>query len=163
VIAGRRARGLVATTPIARVGAAEALALVAARLRAGAEPEDAWRGVELVTSSGAATVRAARELARELGAPLAELLDEVGVGVTDDESAEAEREAALAGPAATGRLLGWLPVAGLLLALVLGADVLAVASDAGVGTASTAAGLVLVLVGQAWTRALVRTARKAVP
>lgn len=139
----------------------EALALAAARLRAGAEPEVAWDGLDLEGGGGAAaTVRAARELAHDLGAPLAELLDEVGTGVADDESAAGERHSALAGPITTGRVLAWLPAAGVLLALALGADVAGVASDGGVGTASVVGGMVLVGAGRLWTRALVRAAER---
>lgn len=162
--AARRVRRL--ARPVSRSSAraarpGEALALVAARLRAGAEPEQAWDDIRLDGDGAAgATVTAARALALELGAPLAELLDEVGSGVADDESAAAERRAALAGPAATGRVLGWLPVAGVLLALALGADVVAVAADGGVGTASVVGGAVLVVVGRVWTRALVRRAEQ---
>lgn len=164
MIAGRRLRALVAAEHVgtATTKPGEALALAAARLRAGAEPATAWHGIEIADDGApAATVHAARALAAELGAPLAELLDEVGAGVADDESAAAERRAALAGPASTGRILGWLPVAGTLLALVLGADVLGVARDGGAGTASVVGGIVLLLAGRAWSRALVRAAERS--
>lgn len=164
MIASRRVSRLDAAAPaqVADIGPGEALALAAARLRAGAEPAVAWHGIAIADDGApAATVRAARELAVDLGAPLAELLDEVGAGVADDESAAAERASALAGPASTGRILGWLPVAGILLAVALGADVVAVASDGGVGTASVGGGVVLLLAGRAWSRALVRAAERA--
>jgi len=136
----------------------EALALVAARLRAGAGPEEAWAGVPV---SDHPTVRAAERLARELGAPLAEVLDEVAVGVADDEAAEGERRAALAGPTTTARVLAWLPAGGVLLALALGADLLAVATDGRLGTASLGLGLVLLGLGRVWVQVLVRAARRA--
>lgn len=162
MIARPRLRALVAPRATPTTPPGEAIALAAGRLRAGAEPGDAWQGIELsVDGAPAATVRAARSLAVEVGAPLAELLDEVGAGVSDDESAAAERRAALAGPASTGRILGWLPVAGSLLALALGADVLAVARDGGVGTVSVVVGTVLLLAGRAWSRALVRAAERS--
>ena len=165
MIAGHRLRRLdrpVSAGPVSVAGPGEALALAAARLRAGAEPEQAWHGITIADDGApAATVRAARQLAVELGAPLAGLLDEVGTGVADDESAAAERRAALAGPASTGRVLGWLPVAGILLALALGADVVAVASDGGVGSASVIGGVVLLVIGRAWSRALVRGAERS--
>ena len=158
----RRVRGLVREPPRAALAAGEALALAAARLRAGAQPERAWAGIEVDDGGPAArTVLAAGRLARELGAPLAEVLDEVAAGVADDEAAEAERRAALAGPSATARVLVWLPVCGVLLGLALGADVLGVAADGRLGSVSVVGGLVLLLAGRAWTRLLVRAARQA--
>ncbi len=163
-VASRRAR-LLTRPPTGRtipLAAGEALALVAARLRAGADPTRAWHGVS-VSDDGpaAATVRAAERLARELGSPLAEVLDEVASGVSDDESAEAERRAAIAGPAATARVLVWLPVGGLVLGLALGADLLGIAFDGRIGSASVVVGLASLAVGRGWTRLLVRVAERA--
>ena len=111
--------------------------------------------------AAAATVRAAERLAHELGAPLAEVLDEVASGVSDDESAEAERRAAIAGPAATARVLLWLPVGGIVLGISLGADLLDVALDGRIGSVSAVVGLVLLVAGRAWTRLLVRAAERS--
>lgn len=162
--ASRRVRRLTSppasgTVPLA---AGEALALVAARLRAGADPERAWHDVTMSDDGpAAATVRAAERLADELGAPLAEVLDEVASGVSDDESAEAERRAAIAGPAATARVLLWLPVGGIVLGIALGADLLDVALDGRIGSVSAVVGLVLLVAGRAWTRLLVRAAERS--
>lgn len=148
-------------TRVVTLAAGEALALAAARLRAGADPARAWDGFE-VSEDGPATttVRAAERLALELGAPLAEVLDEVAAGVADDESAEAERRAALAGPATTARVLVWLPAGGVVLGLALGADLVGVALDGRIGSASVVVGGLLLLAGRAWTRVLVRAARR---
>ncbi|NLF03411.1 MAG: type II secretion protein F [Actinomycetales bacterium] len=162
-VAGRRVRAL-ERSPVertTRLAAGEALALVAARLRAGADPGRAWSGIEVSDDGPAATVHAAERLARELGAPLAEVLDEVAAGVADDEAAEAERRAALAGPASTARVLVWLPVGGILLGLVLGAGVLGVALDGRIGSVCAVVGVLLLAAGRAWTRLLVRAARRA--
>jgi len=142
------------------LAAGEALAVVAARLRAGADPARAWLGITIDDDGGlaATTVRAAERLARELGAPLAEVLDEVGAGVADDEAAAADRRIAIAGPATTARVLAWLPAAGLLLGLALGADLVAIALDGGIGSASVVVGPALLGAGRAWTRLLVRAA-----
>jgi len=162
-VAAQRVRAL-ARSPVGRgttLAAGEALALVAARLRAGADPGRAWHGIEVSDDGPVATVHAAERLARELGAPLAEVLDEVAAGVADDESAEAERRAALAGPATTARVLVWLPAGGMLLGLVLGADVVAVALDGRIGSACAVVGVLLLATGRAWTRLLVRAARRS--
>lgn len=164
-VSGRRARRLEdePSEHGAPLAAGEALALVAARLRAGAAPARAWLGITIDDDGGhaAATVRAAERLARELGAPLAEVLDEVGAGIVDDEAAAAERRIAIAGPATTARILAWLPAAGLLLGLALGADLVAIALDGGIGSASVVVGLALLCAGRAWTRLLVRAAERS--
>jgi len=161
-VTARRARGLLREAPSPELAAGEALALAAARLRAGADPARAWRGIHVAEAgAAAATVRAAERLALELGAPLAEVLDEVAAGVADDESAEAERRAALAGPATTARVLVWLPAGGVLLGFALGADLVGVALDGGLGSASVVGGVALLLAGRVWTRLLVRAARRA--
>lgn len=157
------------------------LAAAAAHLRAGAPPAEAWaralgRRVGRVPSvvdltgpvsrrvSGhvqrAAAVAAAARLSDELGAPLAAVLDRVGVGLAADEECEGERIAALAGPRATAQVLAWLPLLGLLLGVALGADPVAVVLDGGVGTAAAVCGVGLVLLGRWWTKALLARAER---
>lgn len=138
-------------------GSAGAVGLVA-------DPDDfegwlrrALRGADLRGQVAAAG--AAYRLAARLGAPLAEVLDRCAKGVAEAGRAEAARRTALAGPAATARLLGWLPLGGLGLGWALGARPLDVVLGGGVGTAAGVAGLLLVLVGRRWTTALVRAAR----
>ncbi len=105
-------------------------------------------------------VRAATRLARRSGAPLADVLERCAVGIAEAGRAESARRIALAGPASTARLLGWLPVGGLLLGWGMGADPLATLLDGGAGTAAALAGLGLVLLGRRWTAALVASARR---
>jgi tight adherence protein B len=160
-----------------------------ALLRTGAAPADAWAAAlgrpvgpvpavtDLVgtrsrrsgppavpgTAARALAVVAAARLSVELGAPLAALLDHVAEGVVHDEEAAADRAVALAGPRSTARLLAWLPVGGLAVAGVLGADPVAVALDGGLGTAAVVVGVLLVLAGRAWTSRLVAAAGGAGP
>lgn len=170
-----------------RVGAAplgEVVGRACALLRAGSAPADAWAAVlgravgpvpavsDLVpptrrraragapagTSARALAVVAAARVSVELGAPLAMLLDQVAEGVVQDEEAAADRATALAGPRSSARLLAWLPVGGLLVAVLLGADPVAVALDGGVGSASVGVGVLLVVTGRAWTARLVDAA-----
>ncbi|NDO90593.1 hypothetical protein [Cellulosimicrobium composti] len=152
---------------------------VGSLLRAGAAPGVAWQravgvrvdaqGVPRVADlaphvGGVGTARAlvaACRLAVEVGAPLAPVLDEVAGSVAADAEARAEREAALAGPRATARVLLWLPGVGVLLGYVLGADPLGTATDGGLGTAGVLLGLLLLLAGRTWSVRLVERARAA--
>lgn len=106
-----------------------------------------------------AVLVAATRLAVELGAPLAPVLDRCAETLTAEQEAEADRRAALAGPAQTSRLLGWLPALGLVLGTVLGARPLAVLVDGGPGTLAGVAGVALSLGGRAWVRRMVAGAR----
>lgn len=152
---------------------------VGSLLRSGAAPGAAWEravgvrvdaaGVPRVADlaphvGGPATARAlvaACRLAAEVGAPLASVLDEVAASVAADAEARAERDAALAGPRATARVLLWLPAVGVLLGYVLGADPLGTATDGGLGTVGVLLGLLLLLAGRTWSARLVERARSA--
>jgi tight adherence protein B len=116
----------------------------------------------LVGGTGhARSVVAAAVLARDVGAPLGAVLDAVAGALAAEAEARGERDASLAGPRATARVLMWLPLLGVLLGWVLGADPLGTALDGGAGTAAVCLGLVLLAAGRAWTGRLVATARAA--
>ena len=108
----------------------------------------------------AQAVVCADRMAAELGAPLAPVLDTVAQALAADAEAEAELGAALAGPRASARLVGWLPVLGLALGAVVGADPVAVLTDGGFGTAAGVVGVLLLVAGRVWSRALVDRARR---
>lgn len=153
-----------------------AVATVAAALRSGAAPTVAWRrGLGVPAHAGVpewadlaarcpdephavGAVLAAARLAHEIGAPLAPVLDAVVSALARDADAEARRRSALAGPLATARLLAWLPVLGIALGWVLGADPFAVLLDGGGGTALLGAGAAATWVGRRWTARHVRAA-----
>ncbi|MFP3714609.1 type II secretion system F family protein [Puerhibacterium sp. TATVAM-FAB25] len=155
------------------------VAQVAALLRSGAPPGAAWTratGVPVddagvpdevalapvVGGEGhARSVVAATRLALDVGAPLGRVLEAVSDTLVAEAEAQAERDAALAGPRATARVLQWLPAAGALLGWVLGADPLATATDGGAGSAAVGLGLVLLAAGRWWTGRLVAAARRA--
>ena len=157
----------------------ELLAEVASRLRSGVSPAEAWgraagrlglpEGVgddgvpalvgALPPSPAAAGARAACLLAAELGAPAAEILDECLVAVTQAEAEESARAVAIAGPAASARMLAALPAVGVLLAMALGADPLRAALGGGLGSIAVVAGMAAYAAGIAWTRRLVAAAR----
>jgi len=148
---------------------------VAALLRAGVPPGVAWQratGVEvdglgipdqlqlserLAPAPAAAMVAAAR-LAVRVGAPLALVLQSVGEALRVEAQILADQKTALAGPQTTGRVLLALPLLGLLIGWVLGANPLATIADGGVGTVSFVAGLALLAVGRWWIARLVAAA-----
>lgn len=159
-------------------GAPGGVLAVAAALRAGATPSAAWlRGWGVPAPDGvpaladvaercgdarqAAAVVAAARLAARTGAPLAAVLERIGAALAQDAEAEAQRRAALAGPRATVRLLGWLPLVGVALGWALGADPLAVLLDGGAGTLLLVAAVLLTWVGGRWAAGLVEAARRA--
>jgi tight adherence protein B len=95
------------------------------------------------------------------GAPLAGVLGRYAAQLEGGLDQQASRETAMAGPRATVRLLTWLPVGGLALGYVLGADPLAVLAGSPLGWLAAAAGLALALMGRVWSRTLVRQAAGA--
>jgi tight adherence protein B len=105
-----------------------------------------------------AAVLAATALADDLGAPLAGVLERLADAVAADAEAEAEVRAAVAGPRATARVLTWLPVLGLLVGTALGAQPVATLLHGGLGAVAAVLGAVLLVVGRAWTQALLRRA-----
>ncbi|WP_246169358.1 hypothetical protein [Actinotalea subterranea] len=161
---------------VPEVDVATRLTAVAAAMRSGAPAPIAWqRGmgvpardgvphwadlvdVTRVDRSTARAVAAAARLAQATGAPPAPVLDAMAVALARDAEAAGQRRAALAGPAATARLLGVLPVLGVLLGVALGADPLAVLLDGGGGSGLLGAGLLLMAVGRRWTARYLRAA-----
>lgn len=95
------------------------------------------------------------------GAPLAGVLGRYAVQLEGILDQQAARETAMAGPKATIRLLTWLPVGGLGLGYLLGADPIAVLAGSPLGWLAAAAGVALSLIGRFWSRALVRQAAGA--
>lgn len=150
---------------------------VTAAQRAGSSPADAWNRLGIRTEGGVpvgadllrlcaqpgyvAAVRAAARLAVDVGAPTAALLERVAMAVGRDAEAAAGRRAALAGPRATARVLGWLPGVGLLLGVALGADPVAVLLDGGRGTVLLLVGAGLLGAGRWWSGAEVASAVRA--
>jgi tight adherence protein B len=102
-----------------------------------------------------------QESAERTGAPLARVLDAFAHGLREDARAAAEREAALAGPRATGTVLGLLPVAGIGLGHLMGATPVRTLLFTGAGRGCLALGTGLWLFGWWWTRVLIRRAERA--
>jgi hypothetical protein len=149
---------------------------VVALLRAGSSPGASWsRAVGVAVDLAgvpdvdgltrvlgvrhATAVVAATRLALDVGAPLGRVLEQVAGTLVAEAESRAEREAALAGPRTTGRLLMWLPIVGGLLGWALGADPVGTATDGGIGSLAVGAGLVLLLAGRVWSDRMVAAAR----
>ncbi|WP_309135432.1 type II secretion system F family protein [Cellulomonas sp.] len=140
-----------APSPGALLAATEPRAERLRRLRPRRRRDDARRARAHAVVVGTRT-------AGELGAPLAEVLDDLAAAVAADAEHEGEVSAALAGPRATSRVLVLLPVLGLLVGEALGARPWHVLTSGGVGTACGVLGVLLVLAGRAWVAALLRRA-----
>lgn len=95
------------------------------------------------------------------GAPAALVLDEVSAGLITQMAQADEREAALAGPRATGSVLAALPLAGIALGALIGVNVPGVLLGTPPGWACTLGGGLLWLTGRAWSSRLVRSASEA--
>lgn len=122
-------------------------------------PRGRGRDDERLVARAAAVVAAART-AHELGAPLAAMLQHVTESLAADAAERDDVEAALAGPRATARVLAWLPLLGVGLGALLGADPVGVLLGGGLGSVAGLTGLVLLVVGRRWTsRLLARAAR----
>jgi len=176
-----RARGRARRTPDGpgSGGLGEVLVGVAAALRSGATPADAWTGALAVPVRGAVpsvadltpagvtaaarAVVAAAHVADELGAPLAGVLDRVAEALAADDEAAADVATAVAGPRSSARVLGWLPVLAALLGMALGADLVGAVRRGGLTAAAVVAGLALTVIGRAWSAALIRRAERTPP
>lgn len=124
--------------------AAESGGDVAAVLRSG---EGAWPDVAAVWA-----------VAVDVGAPLADTLRSAVAALQAATEVRAEVTVALAEPAATARLLTWLPLLGVPLGCVLGLDLLRVVREP-FGACCVIGGLMLVGISHVWTSRLARRAR----
>lgn len=103
-------------------------------------------------------VAAAWEIAVAVGAPLAESLRGLADSLRDAHAAVDDVRIALAEPAATARLMLWLPLVGVLLGTALGFDTVPVLVSNPIGIACLAAGVGLLVLARGWTAKLVRSA-----
>jgi len=175
-----RRRGVVAPMEAA-ASDSERLAAVAAASRAGASATDAWRewdaggggggGGGMAVVDGVPDLRRSDPLARDViaaarlahssGVPLADLVSALARVEAAREAARLSREASLAGPRASARLLGWLPIAGLALGAIVEPRTLLVLAATPFGWVLCAVAAALVVVGRRWMSALVRGATEA--
>lgn len=104
-------------------------------------------------------VAAAWGVATAVGAPLAESLRDTADALRDAQRTADEIRVALAEPAATARLMGWLPLVAVGLGIALGFDTVAVLAASPAGVVCLVVGGVLMLLARRWNAALVRRAR----
>ena len=106
---------------------------------------------------------AAWSVATETGAPLGRCLGDIADSLRAVGRVERETAAALAGPAATTRLVAVLPLISLASGWLLGLDTGAALLGSPAGIACLALGLLLMVAGRLWSGALLRRARRVDP
>lgn len=136
-------RAITADAPQAPAGRERRAARVAADAR-----KASWRDVS-----------AAWHVATAVGAPLAESLRSLAAALRDGQEAADDVRIALAEPAATAKLMGWLPLVAVVLGLALGFDTFGTLLTNPIGIACLVMGAALIIGAQRWNAALVTRAR----
>lgn len=115
---------------------------------------------ELLAARGGAwrEVAVAWRVAETVGAPLAPSLRRFAAALREAQESRDDVAAALADPAATARLVAWLPLAGVALGAALGFDLLAAVLSPP-GAVCLGAGAALMIVARRWSARLVDRAR----
>ncbi|MCI2239492.1 hypothetical protein MO973_03470 [Paenibacillus sp. TRM 82003] len=148
---------------------------VAALLRAGLTPAQAWRhavpgGVadadggpgRAGPAPGAPEgVQAVWRLVERTGAPAAETLEQCAAGMRAEADVRAAVRAATAGAQVSARTVSLLPLAGLALGAALGAPPWEALLGTAAGRVCALAGTALLLTGRWWSARLVRSAGAA--
>lgn len=98
------------------------------------------------------------EVSERSGAPLAGILTRFAVQADARLDMDQARQSALAGPKATLRLLGWLPVSGLLLGWLIGIDPWSALTGSTAGLMFLALGAAFMSAARYWSSRLVRAA-----
>ncbi|MCS5735525.1 type II secretion system F family protein [Herbiconiux daphne] len=162
-IAARVERGapIAAAVGAAAVGALPRLEL--GRGRGSASAARVKRGGAAGMGAAWATVAAAWSVATETGAPLGRCLADIADSLRAVGQVEREIDAALAGPAATTRLVAALPVMSLASGWLLGFDTAGVLFGSPAGVTCLVGGLLLMAAGHVWSSRLLRRARQLAP
>ncbi|QHC54915.1 tight adherence protein B [Rathayibacter tanaceti] len=121
------------------------------------------RGRDRGEETAWAALAAAWRVAADSGAPVAGALSELAESLRELARARRDIEVALAGPSATGRVVGALPLAALGLGALLGFDVIGVLLGTAPGLVCLGGGAGLMVAGHLWTRRLVRGATPGDP
>lgn len=155
--------GLSPRTAWAHVGeAADDPTVVAVARRVAAGAPIAAAVAELSTVAAWRSTGAAWSIAEASGAPLAPALRAFADGLRDREAARRDIRIALAGPRSTASIVLFLPAVALLLALLMGVDLLGALATP-IGAASLIGGGLLVLLARRWMRILLRAAEPPAP
>ncbi|MDY0914903.1 type II secretion system F family protein [Rathayibacter festucae] len=150
---------LLAGVPASRRGRAAPEGAPGSRWAKGIARRRADRGEETAWAALAACWR----VAADSGAPIAAALAELAESMRELGRARRDIEVALAGPLATSRVVGVLPLVALGFGTLLGFDVLGVLLGTVPGLVCLGGGLGLMLAAAAWTRRLVRGAEPGDP
>ena len=105
-----------------------------------------------------ADVAVAWSVATSVGAPLADTLRGIAASMRDAQEAADEVRVALAEPAATAKLMGWLPLVAVALGAVLGFDTIGVLIGSPFGIACLVGGVALTVLARRWNAHFVRKA-----
>ncbi len=174
--------GLIARRRPAPDGVGDAAQRLSVLLRTGISPASAWGFLASAGDADAVAIHAAHtqgqpfpgaiaargdrwrplaatwRVATAVGAPLAESLRAVAAAVRDAQECRDEVRVALAEPAATARLMAWLPLVSIGLGVALGFDTIGVLTGSPIGIGCLIAGIALMIVARVWTGALTRRA-----
>ncbi|WP_062205926.1 hypothetical protein [Demequina salsinemoris] len=144
---------------------APALATAAGLLRAGAPPATAWAAAGLgapgpdgVPGGASRELAAAALLAHTAGCPLAPTVEALAERLADSEDAVARAEAGAAGARLSARILGFLPVVGVVFAAIIDPGAVGWLVGGPFGLSCLAGGLLLTLTGRRWLTVMVRRA-----
>ncbi|MDQ0895290.1 type II secretion system F family protein [Agromyces ramosus] len=118
------------------------------------------RAAQPAASAAWPVLAAAWSVAEESGAPLAVSLRELAAGLRDEAQLRREVRAALAGPAASARLVTTLPLLAIGFGATLGFDTLVVLFANPLGLACLLVGSALLWAGRRWNAALARRASR---
>lgn len=141
----------------AEVESSEPLAQLARAVGEGADPRRASPG-SLAASAHVQALGMALEVGERSGAPMADLLRSLASAQRDLHDAALARRSAFAGPRSTARILLALPLAGIGLGLLLGANPLRILLQTTTGLLLLIIGLLLTLAGWTWMRRLLNSA-----
>lgn len=107
---------------------------------------------------GLAELARAWQISTQVGAPMAAALERVAEGLATEESVRAVVAGELAGPRATGKIMAFLPVAGLALGYALGGDPIGFLLQGLLGWTCLVGGVSLAAAGVLWVESLAQRA-----
>lgn len=141
---------------------ADRVSRVVARVERGAATASAWvaPGDSRPAADCYRSVGSVWDLAQQTGGPLADAVHYVSEHLREQARLQGRLAALAAGPRASARLLTLLPLAGPVLAMMVGADPAQVYLSSPAAGASVVIGLGLTVVGWRWSRALVNEAAR---
>lgn len=101
-------------------------------------------------------------LSEQTGAPLSQLVEQLADSMDDSAELSAAVHTAVAGPKLTQLILTLLPVGGVGLGQIMGADPLASLLGGGFGLACLVGGLCFLLLGRWWSERMIQTVMRHV-